>query len=256
MVYFFHSLSILSASTTLIGASFGQLIGMVVLLARAKVQVSKWRFVDILKFLDFRPSFHLGIFSITNSLTTLDQVILGITSGQIQTGYYGAVSKWFAPLGILSGSVSVVVANDAAKRHQSAFSAVASDRLTWFSLGCVGLLAGLAGLFGSEIVPLVLGSSYANSQELFLFLALSAALALVNAPVAALLQYFHFDKAVSVCIGTLGLIYLLLLALLLPHGFRNPALFLSQMQLALQAGIFMWLTFLVFLQRRSRNREA
>jgi O-antigen/teichoic acid export membrane protein len=250
------SFSLLTAEMAIISSAICQLVGAAILLFRVRIATPSLKLGVVLRSLNPKPSFHLGIFSITNSLTTLDQAILGTISGQVQTGLYGAVSKWFAPLGIMSGSVSIVVANDAAKKHRSALGAIISGKETWFLLIGVSLSTAIAGVFGSQVVILVLGDGYEKSVNLFIFLAISASLSFLSSPIASLLQYFHKDRAVSVCIGTLGMLYVVMLSLFLADKPNEPALLMSQMQLGLQACIFTCLTVILLQQSRSLRRES
>jgi O-antigen/teichoic acid export membrane protein len=251
-VLFLSSMQVMTGEAALVASSLAQLFAVTILLSRSSLGRASLSQKVFRQSMNPRPSFHLGLFSLTNSITSLDQMILGLLTSQAQTGLYGAVFKWFAPLGILSGAVGTITANESAKKHDSVLTSMLGTKFIWFFLIFVGFSVSCVSYFGQGLVTLLLGDSYAGSKELLVYLALSASLSLLSSPLASLLQYFGKEKQTSFCLVTMGLAYLTALALTLLGGSANPALTMSQLQLALQIGILVWLALLSF-WRPKRN---
>lgn len=246
----------LTPEVAILATALGQLLAVFILVAKSELFSINIRHNRVWKSLYPKSSFHMGVFSLSNTITSLDQVILGSLSGPRQTGLYGAVSKWFAPLGILSGVVGIVTANDAARRHSSVSRALSENKYVWISLILFGLVISIGALFSGNFVTTILGDSYTTSGQLVSVLAVSASLSLISSPLASLLQYFGKEKAVSVCIGLLGLAYLGALSMILSLGSKDGALVMSQLQLGLQIAILVGLLSITFWQSRSESLKS
>lgn len=255
-VLFLSSNQAMTGEAALVASSLAQLIALTILLSRSSLGRASLSSKVFRQSMNPRPSLHLGLFSLTNSITSLDQMVLGLLTSQAQTGLYGAVFKWFAPLGILSGAVGTITANESAKKHDSVLSSMLGTKLIWGFLVFVGLSVSCLSYFGQGIVTLLLGESYAGSKELLVFLALSASLSLLSSPLASLHQYFGKEKQTSFCLVTMGAGYLAALSLSLLSGSANPALTMSQLQFALQLGILIWLVLLIFWQPRRNSSNS
>ena len=243
--------SALTPTIALFAWSFGQIVAVLVIFLR-KTNFN-WRFqtTDIREAFDLKRTFHLGVFSVTNLATSLDQLIIKAISGLSSLGTYAAVSKWFVPLQFISNAFSTVLINNLAANKTNINSK--DTRRMWLSLSILGLLV-IAGSFAcKDFARLILGPGYGSVSILFPILGASASVILFNLPLAQLLQYFGKDKQVALVTVLAGIGYLGALAMTLLFDAADAAAKTAIIQLAMQSVIL--ISFLVLYQRVSKNKN-
>lgn len=231
----------MSPELALLSWSAGQVLGSVLLAIRSFRKQDWSQKTSIRVAMAYSRHLHLGFFSVTNVLVTLDQAILGNISGTRQTGLFGAVSKWFVPMSMVSSSASLVVSNHAARISSNARAAIKETSKVWIGIVSVALAVSVGGWFISPVVDFLLGNQFEDSKQLIGFLAVSASIVFINQPLASLLQYFDQDKYVSKVVWITGAIYLVLLTVFLVQFQEQGALILAEMQIGLQLCILFFL---------------
>lgn len=247
--------NLLNVEATIIVSALSQAVGCFVLIIGQNLVRVAVNGTSLKVAMNPKTSFQFGVFTLVNTLRNLDQVLLGAIAGSAQTGIYGAVSKWFAPLAILSGSVSTITANDAARNYSDIRSSLRAERNIWILLFCLAIMVPLAAALASNLVPTILGEEYRESAPLLVYLAASASIALFSSPLSALLQYFGRDKQVSLSVGLLTFLYLLALAGILCTGVENAALVTSQLQVLFQLAVVSTFVVLVILPSPMKQQE-
>ncbi len=231
----------MSADLALLSWSAGQIFGSAFLALRT-FKKHDWSYkTPIHVAMNYRRHQHLGYFSVTNVLVTLDQAILGTISGTRQTGLFGAVSKWFVPMSLVSSSASLVVSNHSARYSSTAREAIRDTRKVWIGMASIALAVSIGGWFISPVVDILLGSQFQDSKQLVGFLAISSSIIFINQPLASLLQYFDQEKYVSKVIWITAAIYLAVLTLVLSQFQAQGALILAELQVGLQFSILICL---------------
>jgi O-antigen/teichoic acid export membrane protein len=236
---------LLNVENTLISSIIAQSVGCMALLIRQDLGKLGVNLSSFKQAMNPKKSFQFGVFTLVNTLRNLDQVLLGAIAGSSQTGIYGAVAKWFAPLAILSSAVSTITANDAARNHSDIRSSIRAEKTIWLGLSALAVLIPLVSMLASNFVPIILGTDYSESAELLVYLAASASIALFSSPLSSLLQYFGKDKQVSLSVGILTVLYLMALSGFLSLGVDNAALFASQLQVVFQLSVVVTFALLV-----------
>lgn len=224
----------LTPETILLGWVTGQLVGSTTVSLLSLKGVGKVGFAGVRTAMNYRNHLHLGLFAFANVLVTLDQAILGSISGPRQTGLLGAVAKWFAPLGVVSYSASLVVSNQSVRNFQSPKEAIKNYSKYWLGLGGVAILVSLSGLYLGNFIEFLLGPEFLAAKEFIWILAISASIIFINQPLASLMQYFNRDKFVSTVMWIAGPTYLLCLTFCLLAFSGQGALIAAICQLAMQ----------------------
>jgi O-antigen/teichoic acid export membrane protein len=246
---FMHVSGPMRPEAILLGWVLGQLVGTATIWVISIRKLGAIKRSSIKESMNYSPHFHLGLFAFANVIVSLDQAILGVISGTRQTGYLGAVAKWFAPLSMVSYSASVVVSNHSVRNFDSPKLAVQKNTLFWGALVGAAILVSIAGFFMGPLVELILGSEFSGAKEIVGVLAISSALIFINQPLASLLQYFNRDKLVAMIMWVAGPCYLAALIIGLPSFPGKGALFLVVSQLAMQSIILCCLVVGVFGKR-------
>jgi len=231
----------MSPELALLSWSAGQIFGSLLLAIRSFEKQDWSQKTSIRAAMGYWRHRHLGFFSLTNVLVTLDQAILGNVSGTRQTGLFGAVSKWFVPMSMVSASASLVVSNHVARAASNAREAIRETRRVWIGIVAIAIAVGIGGWFISPVVDLLLGSQFEASKPLIGFLAVSSAIVFINQPLASLLQYFDQERYVSRVIWITGVVYLVSLTVFLAQFQEQGALILAELQIALQFSILFFL---------------
>lgn len=163
---------------------------------------------------------HLALFSVTNLISSLDQVLLRAFGGSFQVGQFSAVAKWFIPFGLIGGSVSTVLTNQAATDSTGPWAAIRMQRTVWAALTFVALSVSVGSLFLGDLPGFLLGSDFEDSAKYLLPVSISASVILLNQPLAMMLQYFGLEKKVSkiVFLATFGYLGMFLIFCLLGPG--------------------------------------
>jgi O-antigen/teichoic acid export membrane protein len=199
--------------------------------------------------MNYKNHFHLGLFAFANVLVTMDQAVLGSISGPKQTGLLGAVSKWFAPLGVVSYSASLVVSNHSVRNFDTPKDAIRNYYKFWLGLGGVAVFVSISGLYLGIFVELLLGPQFLPAKDFIWILAISAALIFINQPLASLLQYFNREKYVSAVMWIAGPAYLIWLTFSLFVFGGQGAVIAAICHLVMQAFILASLILGVFRSR-------
>jgi O-antigen/teichoic acid export membrane protein len=207
-----NELVILTPETMLLGWVAGQLVGTLIVSMLSLKGIRNVGLAGIRAAMNYNSHFHLGLFAFANVLVTLDQAVLGSISGPKQTGLLGAVAKWFAPLGVVSYSASLVVSNQSVRNFETPKEAIKNYSKYWLGLGAVAVLVSLSGLYLGNFVEILLGPEFLPAKDFIWILAISASLIFINQPLASLLQYFNREKFVSIVMWIAAPAYLICLA--------------------------------------------
>lgn len=234
--------------------SISQFVATLLILAAVEKKTWKLSKIDYFSAFNYRRTFHLGVFSLTNLATTIDQLIVKATAGAFALGSFAAVSKWFAPLQFVSSSFSTVIINGLASQKFQ-FDGSESKRM-WRALVGLAFMVFIGSIFLSDFAINLLGESYTSVTPLFPILGLTAAIVLFNLPLAQLLQYFGRDKQVSLVTLLASLFYLSTLYLVLSIDNADAAIKAGYLQLTMQSGILMAFLFMRFRLRAKVNPSS
>ncbi|MEN2740513.1 polysaccharide biosynthesis C-terminal domain-containing protein [Microbacterium sp. X-17] len=140
---------------------------------------------------------YYGLSASANSAQQLDLALLGVVAGPSAAGVYGAVNRWTQPMGIIATAFSSAAVPFVAAAASWRDVLRISTRAVWL-LGVAILGALLAAILAPVIVPLLLGDAYLGSVPLLQLLALGTIPAVLNQPLAAILQARNHDRGVAV----------------------------------------------------------
>ena len=231
--------------------AMGQIIGILLLSIRAKIQLYYINLARIRTSLGFRKSAHLGAQSLSSIVVTLDQVVLGAISGPAQAGIYAAIAKWFTSFAILGNSFGTVALNNAANKGKnfSEFWRSEVRILLVVLISCIAVIV-ISFFFGREIIDFTIGPEFEMSSGLLPILSASATFALIGQVASASLQYYGLEKMTSRISILSGSAYVLILAIVLNLISGLGALVLSTSQLVFQSCLAISLLFVGVRARR------
>ena len=156
-----------------------------------------------------------GFYGFAIALQGLDILALRVVAGPEATGEYAVVSRWIMPLILLASAYSQASYPHfaATKTHASAKALLKSGQKLWvaslFIIGGVILSAPL-------LVRSLLGPEYSNSIIVLRVLSMAMVFAILNQPLAVLLQARGKQNQVALSVGT-GIVLQLLSTLTLGH---------------------------------------
>ena len=233
----------LSVEGALLSWALSQIAGGTVIYFSYLRQDSAERNRSITEAFPLRKLVNLGIFSLSNVISTSDQLLLGFFGGSYQVGIYGAVSKWFSPIAIISGSITTVASSHAARMSTRPLDLIRANKKGVRLIIVFSLVVIVAGLSAPALVPLILGDEFLTSAGLMPFLAITASIAFLNTPLASLLQYFNAERKVARITSAGGIVYLIGIFILMQLFPENAVLVLAQAQIVFQLATFFLLLF-------------
>lgn len=195
----------------------------------------------------WRGSVHYGLFAMAGSGQQLDLPLLTMFAGASAGGVFGSVNRWTQPMGLIASAFSSATAPFAANARNLREARHIATRASWLLVLGIGAPV-LIVVAAPWLVPFLLGSAYAGAVPLLQLLAGGSIFAVLNQPLAAILQARRYDRAAAViyCSGVvaqLGLIAGLASAL--------GAIAAGVAYCVLQVGIFVafMISFVIFSRR-------
>jgi O-antigen/teichoic acid export membrane protein len=193
--------------------------------------------------------FGLGVAAQTGS--AFDLPLLGAVGGPAAAGLYGAVNRWTQPMGLLAGAFSSAltpyIANVGSLRAATSHIRRAVWLLFLAVLACV-----VIAIVAPSIVPLLVGSQFADAGIVLRILALGTIPAVLNQPLAGALQAVGRERSVALLIAVGVGLQLLVIAV---FGAGFGAVGAAYAFLFLQSGLLIALVVLV-MQSMNTTSEA
>ncbi|WP_431797733.1 lipopolysaccharide biosynthesis protein [Microbacterium kunmingense] len=145
----------------------------------------------------WRGAMFYGIYGLAASAQQLDLPLVAASVGTEAAGVYGAVNRWTQPMGLIatafSSAAAPFVANAASLRDARRLAFRASWILALAILAPVAMI-----LAAPALVLTLLGPSYSQSVALLQLLAAGSILAVLNQPLATILQARKHDRFVAI----------------------------------------------------------
>ena len=144
----------------------------------------------------YTGSGRIGLNATISSMSSLDAAVITATAGNLAAGQFAGVSKWTAPIGLVSTAISQTMfpRMSRARRDQRA-------RLLAVSLGYLGLALPIllaVAIFAPIVVRVLLGGQYAESVGVLRVLCVALIFAMANQPLNSTLIAWGEEHAATV----------------------------------------------------------
>jgi O-antigen/teichoic acid export membrane protein len=158
-----------------------------------------------------------GVAASATSLQSLDVTLIAAASSAAAAGQYSAVSRWVAPLNLVTGAL-VQASFPVMSAERTTRSALRRIRPALWLIGLAWLGAGLTALLSPWLVTTILGSQYAHSAGVLSLLALATMPAAFSQITMTFLQARRRERAASMRVVFCVSVQLVLVGPASSHG--------------------------------------
>lgn len=148
-----------------------------------------------------RESAPLGMATLAASAQQLDTPLVAAGGGVLAAGLYAVAGRLLGPLGFLASSLGLVGAPWLARAKRDPAALRGEEMRIIRVAGVISLAPLVAAAAGPALIPLVLGSDYADSGTVFAVLAIGSVFSTANQPLAIIAINRKYQRSVAVAIA-------------------------------------------------------